>query len=103
MINTRRRFKKWLKKLVFYARDKGVKVHGLGYTSLTGMKEIPFYSVDSTSWLAGNKFGSIYCFNGKTIDKILKQKGKRLRNAYDTARNNFVEWKKFQQYMDLNY
>lgn len=92
-----------LKQLVDYANDRGVKVHGLGFTSLTGLKEIPFYSVDSTSWIAGNKFGFVYKFNGETMEKILKPKGKRLRRAYEVVRNNFLEWKKYQQYMDLNY
>ena len=92
-----------LYKLVIDAKKQGVKVHGLGYTSDVGMRKIPFYSVDSTSWLQGNKFGSIMVFNGSGLDKIIKKPGTRLRDAYDVARNNFLEWKKYQHYMDLTY
>jgi len=35
------------------------KVHGFGITSLEMLKEYPFYTVDSTAWLVGGKFGTI--------------------------------------------
>ena len=38
---------------------KNKKVHGFGMTSLNLLKEYPFYSVDSTAWLVGGKFGTI--------------------------------------------
>jgi hypothetical protein len=38
---------------------KGLKVHGFGITALQYLKNYPFYSVDSTSWLIGGKFGTI--------------------------------------------
>jgi len=37
-------------------RDK-VKVHGLGQTSKPYLEKYPFYSVDSTSWLAAVRYG----------------------------------------------
>lgn len=37
-------------------RDK-TKVHGLGCTNMTMMSQWPWYSVDSTSWLAVARFG----------------------------------------------
>lgn len=92
-----------LKKLVLYAKCKGVDVHGLGFTSLVGLKQIPFYSVDSTSWVAGNRFGCIYKFSGDTIIKFDKKQGQRLANSKKTALNNFVNWLKFQKYMDYKY
>ncbi len=36
------------------------KVHGLGLTSFKIMKMFPWYSVDSTSWVATGRNGSIY-------------------------------------------
>jgi hypothetical protein len=90
-----------LKKMVLYAKNKGVKVHGLGYTSIKMLHEIPFYSVDSTSWLSGNRFGAIYIFNGKGFDKTQKPKGMRVKTNL-TANNNFYEWVKFQKYAEQN-
>lgn len=90
-----------LKKMVIYAKQKGVKVHGLGYTKIKMLSEIPFYSVDSTSWLSGNRFGAIYRFNGTGFNKTAKPEGKRVKTNL-TANNNFYEWVKFQKYADAN-
>lgn len=87
--------------LVNYAKNKNCKVHGLGYTKINMLSKIPFYSVDSTSWLSGNRFGSIYRFNGNGFDKTNKPKGKRVKTK-ETATNNFYEWVKFQKYAEKN-
>lgn len=87
--------------LIKTAHDKGCKVHGLGYTPVNLIqKPFRFDSVDSTSWIAGNRFGSVYRFNHKTgcMEKNGKPKGKRVKNL-ETAWNNFYEWFKFQQYL----
>jgi hypothetical protein len=41
-----------------FTKDK-VKVHGFGMTGLWLLKRYPFFSVDSTSWLSGGKYGRI--------------------------------------------
>ena len=82
------------------AKKENCKVHGLGFTSLVGLTKYPFYSVDSTSWLSGNRFGAIYYFDGKTMQKQNKQKGQRVKSA-EAARNNFYEWVKFSKYMEF--
>ena len=46
--HTQRR--EWLSKV--YSRHPGVKFHGLGITNRTLLEAYPFYSVDSTWWLA---------------------------------------------------
>lgn len=77
------------------------RVHGLGYTPLDiAKKKFRFDSVDSTSWIAGNRFGSIYHFNALTgiMEKFDRPAGKRVKNL-ETAWNNFNEWFKFQQYL----
>jgi hypothetical protein len=93
---------KQLKDMVLYAKSKNVKVHGLGYTKIDMLKEIPFYSVDSTSWLSGNRFGSIYVFNGSGFDKKNKPLGMRVKTDM-TAQNNFYEWIKFQKYANEKF
>tara|TARA_R110001599_G_scaffold110671_1_gene274672 strand:+ start:1929 stop:2852 length:924 start_codon:yes stop_codon:yes gene_type:complete len=83
------------------ARKRKTKVHALGYTSLIGMEKYKFYSVDSTSWIYGNRGGYLYQFNGRTLDKIDKPKGTRLKSRA-VAIHNFKEWVKFQQYALTN-
>ena len=83
------------------ARKKKCKVHGLGYTSVKGLEKYKFYSVDSTAWLYGNRGGFIYHFNGKTLEKMDKPKGTRLK-AREVAMHNFKEWVKYQQWAKIN-
>lgn len=76
------------------------KVHGLGFTRLDLLDKVPFYSVDSTSWLCGTRFGYIYRFNGKIPEQVKRPEGKKLTHASKTIKHSFQEWVKFQQYMD---
>lgn len=81
------------------AHQYGCKIHGLGYTSVSGMKKYHFDSVDSTAWLYGNRGGYLYIFNPLKgdFDKINVPAGKRL-SSQNVARWNFNEWIKFQEY-----
>lgn len=80
------------------AHKRGAKIHGLGYTKLKGLEVNHFDSVDSTSWLSGNRFGSVYRFNGKTIEQVGRKPGQRMKNTKALAAHNFDEWVKFQKY-----
>lgn len=87
-----------LKKLLQYADTKKVRVHGLGYTSKK-ITEMPFYSVDSTSWLSGNRFGGVYDFKNGVMTKHIKPEGKRV-NTKKVMRHNFFEWIKYSKYLN---
>lgn len=87
--------------LLKIAKENNCKVHGLGFTNLKGMEKYKFYSVDSTSWLSGNKFGSVYLFNGKTMQKQNKVIGQRIKTQ-EVAIHNFKEWVKFSKYAEQN-
>lgn len=91
---------KYFPKLLEIARENGCKVHGLGFTNLEGLKKYKFYSVDSTAWTTGNRFGSVYKFNGHTMVKYSKKDGQKLADSRAVAVNNFNEWVKFQKYAD---
>lgn len=80
------------------AHKRGCKIHGLGFTNLKGLESYHFDSVDSTAWLSGNRFGSVYTFTGKTMTKRDKKDGERLSDSRAVAVYNFREWVKFQQY-----
>lgn len=91
-----------LKYLLAIAKKNNTKVHGLGFTRLKSLQEYDFYSVDSTSWNCGNRFGTIYRFNGSNLDIIGRPEGKRVK-TYKTLENNFLEWVKYQKYVDEHY
>lgn len=79
-----------------------MKIHGLGFTALASLPKYHFDSVDSTSWTTGNRFGAVYRFDGKTIVKIGKGEGQRLKDSRAVAINNFNEWVKFQKYAETH-
>lgn len=81
------------------AHKYGAKIHGLGYTNLKGLTQYHFDSVDSTAWVSGNRFGAVYRFDGKTMQKFNKPNGMKVKNI-ETALNNFEEWKKFSKYAE---
>lgn len=85
------------------AHEHGAKIHGLGYTSITGLSQYHFDSVDSTSWLSGNQFGHIYKFDGKLLRQIKRGAGQRIGNPREAMKNNFKEWRKFQEYVSIHY
>ncbi len=80
------------------AKRENCKVHGLGFTGMNEVKKYPFYSVDSTAWLYGNRGGFLYHFNGSDIKKI-QPKGMRLKGRA-AALHNFTEWVKFSKYAE---
>lgn len=85
------------------AHQHGCKIHGLGYTDLSGLAINHFDSVDSTAWTAGNRFGFIYQFNGKTMIKHDVPKGKRIADSRKVAEINYLEWIKFQRWAISNF
>lgn len=86
--------------LVSYARSKGVKVHGLGFTDTRFLTTIPFTSVDSTSWMSGGMYGQIYVFTGTTMVYKKPGNGNRMTATYKEAdTHNFKEWIKYQKYL----
>lgn len=82
------------------AHQNGAKIHGLGFTNLAGVEQYHFDSVDSTAWTCGNRFGKMYCFNGRSISTRDAPKGKRFADPDALAIHNFNEWVKFQRYAE---
>lgn len=80
------------------AHEHGAAIHGLGYTSLEGLKKYHFDSVDSTAWASGNRFGQLYTFNGQTVVQRKRREGELVADHGKVALHNFSEWVKFQQY-----
>jgi hypothetical protein len=52
------------------AREHGTAVHGLGRSSGDELAAIPYYSVDSTTWMQSSRFGDIFLFDGKALRRM---------------------------------
>tara|TARA_Y100000310_G_C20460874_1_gene705297 strand:- start:85 stop:834 length:750 start_codon:yes stop_codon:yes gene_type:complete len=50
------------------------KIHGLGITGKKVLNKYPFYSVDSTSWLSFQKYGSSKAIKNKLLEKFHTKK-----------------------------
>ena len=89
----------FLKKLVAYAKQKGVLVHGLGFTE-RNIAEYGFYSCDSTTWNMISRFGKIYKFTGDRII-VVTPKDKKINKAkyIEGEVHNVKEWIKYQNYL----
>lgn len=81
------------------AHKRNAKLHALGFTQLQGIRKYHFDSVDSSTWLAGNRFGYVQQFNGETMIKH-RPAGMKLKDQRAVAIHNFNEWVKFQRYAE---
>lgn len=62
--------KKQFLDFVFNKTKNEIRVHGLGVSGKKLLNMYPFYSVDSTSWVAPSKFGSSSTVEDKRVLKI---------------------------------
>lgn len=84
-----------------YAKEHNCNVHGLGFTPTKELKKYPFFSVDSTNWLSGGRFGTLQMFNGNYIEcRSFKTQNKKAIWK-DINIHNLREWIKFQKYADI--
>jgi hypothetical protein len=68
-------------KVFTLAKKLNIGVHGFAVTGKE-IKRLPFTTVDSTSWLSGNRFGVTYWFRGSsmlTIDKNYKHRRRAMK------------------------
>jgi len=67
-------------------KDKNILVHGLGSTDLDSILQSRFYSVASTSWVSGSKFGNTMYFEHGHIryaDSTNKQLRRRFKKRFE--------------------
>lgn len=75
-----------LKNYLRYGKEKGVLFHGFGITTVDGIRKMPFYSVDSTTWMGGTRYGNTMIFqNGRLryYDFHKKDVRKRYRKRFE--------------------
>lgn len=89
-----------IRKLTSIAKENNCKVHGLGFTP-KNVEQYGFFSVDSTSWKTGYRFGNIEKFDGRNVITVAsRQKGQTLIDYKRILRHNLPEWIKYQEYLD---
>lgn len=83
-----------LSDIFLLTRDK-VRVHGLGCTSKSMLEKYPFYSVDSTSWLAPARYGR---FSGH-IDSSIQTWFAKNHKYTDNIRIEIPFWLDIEKYI----
>lgn len=85
---------------VAHAHRENAKVHGLGITGMTVLSKVPFDSVDSSSWTAGNRYKQVQQFDGRFVKNVkVNLDGKRLVDGEGLARHNLRQWISFSKSM----
>ena len=82
------------------AEKNGSKVHGLGFTQFDWLKRLHFYSVDSSSWTSGVRFGTISLFKNDRIVGTKKPENMRFKDYKLVAKHNFEQWLRFSAYAE---
>lgn len=91
-----------IKKFLCDAEKEHCKVHGLGFTSFEWLPKLKFYSVDSSSWNIGLRYGSVALFDRDRVRNITRPTSShKIKDLRALARNNFYEWIKFVKYADM--
>lgn len=79
------------------ARKHRTKVHALGFSG-RDVANYDFYSVDSSTWNSGARYGQFHYFDGRAI-RLMRPEGKRgIASALD--QHNFLEWCAFQRHLE---
>lgn len=104
------------------SEKKKVRVHGFAMTKVDEMRRCKFYSVDSTSWISGSRFGGSYFWRGSGNFDNFGPDEKKGRIRYkailekagidyakieaddntEIDRMNCFAWKQFQDWAVLN-
>lgn len=72
--------KKYAHHFFIMAKKYNIRIHGFAWTELSILRKYPFFSVDSTSWLSGVRYGTSYKDDGKNF-KTFDSKKKYLRKS----------------------
>lgn len=89
-----------IRRMVQYAYDRGVKVHGLGFTPKE-VTQYKFYSVDSTTWLSCRRFGSVFKYEHGQMKMITpKNHGTKRDKQQELEIITIKEWIKYQKYLN---
>ena len=69
-------------------------VHGFGMTRVnTVLGLVNYDSVDSSSWLSGQKYGTLFCFRENKFSLVMKDRRSQFRKHLE---NIGIDWKKLE-------
>lgn len=68
---------RWLVKCFQIGKKHGTVFHGFGQTSVRVMAALPFYSVDSSTWSTGARYGSMFLWNESRARTVQVNTGSR--------------------------
>ncbi len=89
----------WLSKC-FSMIPEDKKVHGFGLSNWKLVKQFPFHSVDSTSWLWGGRRGILYQYDKGRLKQVVSKTVAVGTNDWKKAHEwNIVQWKKFADHI----
>lgn len=89
--------------LLNIAKEKKCKVHGLGFTKASLLHKYKFYSVDSTTWNVGGKYGNVCLLDNNHLPiQRYKKNGYKVKDTNAVNLYNFEQWVKFQKYAEQN-
>lgn len=103
-------------KMLNIAKLNKTIVHGFAITDLSWLLQLPFYSVDSTTWLVGTKFGELNWFDGRKMKRLKKAEWKRTyktkfiklganwelaekENPYELIRINLLVYRQVEEFV----
>ena len=69
---------RWLIQCFKIAKETGTVFHGFGQTRLETLRKLPFYSVDSSAWASGMRYGTITLWDDRANKLIQLQGGDRV-------------------------
>lgn len=98
-----RKFERFFPWFIYQAHKCGTKIHGLGYTSIQGLRKYHFDSVDSSSWITSTKVGQATVFipSQGGMSTATPPVNKKMR-TYECEAHNLCEWMKFSSYAKVN-
>jgi len=91
---------KKIPKFIADARNRKCDVHGLGMTHFNWLKKLKFFSVDSSSWCSGVRYGAVSKFDKDRIHIFPRPANKRFKDYKKVGYHNLNEWTKFIKYAD---
>lgn len=78
-VGVNQRDKAYAHKVATIANKYGTRIHGFAWTAFELCKRYPFFSVDSTTWLGGTRYGTTYDYDGKNFRTLDYKKKERIR------------------------
>lgn len=95
-------YKGFSAKVYTIAKKYNSIIHGFAWTSIPLLKDNPMFSVDSTTWLGGVRYGTSYNYDGKNFrvndhkKKFVRKGDKVLCKEFGINHENLIKEKRYE-------